>query len=184
MNSFLDFKNAQQKPQTPIGGTTEDLGTWKPPPLGVIKVNWNASMNASNGKPGFGIVAREHQGRVLAYKKLSKSSFLDPLLAEAQGVLYVVDLIIELGYSLTILKGDSHLIIKGLMQDQPRWDEVGMILSNTMKILFYLDSWNATFVKRNGNVYAHLLAKAILSLHKGLVDLVVNPDTLQPVTPI
>ncbi|XP_042969140.1 uncharacterized protein LOC122301836 [Carya illinoinensis] len=178
INSFLEFKNAQQKPQASPCGTTEGLGTWNPPLPGVIKVNWDASLSASNGRAGFGIVAREHQGRILAHKKFSKPSSFDPLLAEAQRALYAVELAIELGYSSIILERDSHSIIKGVMQDQSRWDRVGMILSDTKMKLSYLVSWNATFVKGNCNTYAHTLAKVALSLLESLVDLVVNPDTL------
>jgi hypothetical protein len=45
---------------------------WCPPPNGLIKVNWDASVNITNECIGIGVVARDIYGNVLGTKSLTK----------------------------------------------------------------------------------------------------------------
>jgi hypothetical protein len=36
--------------------------TWKPPPMGKLKVNWDARINKNKGVVGMGIVIHDHKG--------------------------------------------------------------------------------------------------------------------------
>ncbi|XP_035539355.1 uncharacterized protein LOC118343962 [Juglans regia] len=180
--SQYEFKAAQPKLLTPSQGMIAEDWHWKPPPPGVTKINWDAGLNEGQGRAGFGLVARDSQGNVIASKKFSRPSLFDPLLAEAQGALYAVDLAIDLGCSSIILEGDSLSIVKCLEQPVDRWDRVGMILNDTKSKLSGLVSWEVIFVKRAANVFAHQLAKAALSIPEELVAFVVSPDSLDVVT--
>jgi hypothetical protein len=41
-------------------------GHWTKPPVGVIKINWDAAMDLHSSMAGLGTVARDFEGRVLA----------------------------------------------------------------------------------------------------------------------
>jgi hypothetical protein len=41
-------------------------GRWTKPPIGVIKINWDATMDSYTGTMGLGTVARDYEGRVVA----------------------------------------------------------------------------------------------------------------------
>lgn len=45
-----------------------DMSTekWKKPPLGNVKLNWDAAVDSQNGKIGMGIIVRDHEGGVVA----------------------------------------------------------------------------------------------------------------------
>jgi hypothetical protein len=65
------------------------LSRWIRPPNGLIKVNWDASINASQGWVRLGIVARDKNGFVLEPKVLQKSLWLSLSLLRLWG-LYVL----------------------------------------------------------------------------------------------
>lgn len=132
-------------------------------------------MNKNKGLAGYGLVARDHEGRVLATKRLSKASLYDPELAEAQGAFHVAKLAIDLGCRAMILEGDSSQVVKGLQQQLDRWDRVGMILKDTRLLLSSLPSWCVQFVRRTCNGFAHNLARTSLELEENVSELVLNP---------
>jgi hypothetical protein len=39
---------------------------WKPPPLRVFKVNWDAAVESNRGKIGLGMIARDSMGNFVA----------------------------------------------------------------------------------------------------------------------
>ncbi|XP_042983260.1 uncharacterized protein LOC122312663 [Carya illinoinensis] len=86
--------------------------SWSPPPIGQVKINWDAALSESKGRAGFGIVAQDHEGR---------------------GALYAAELATELGLHSVILEGDSRQVVLSLQQQRTRHDRVGMILSDTKK---------------------------------------------------
>jgi hypothetical protein len=63
---------------------------WRPPPLGVIKVNWDASINAKKKYVGIGIVARDNNGEVLGARAITKLVVATPKVAEAMVALAAV----------------------------------------------------------------------------------------------
>ncbi|KAF5460460.1 hypothetical protein F2P56_020324 [Juglans regia] len=48
-----EFKDAQPKINTSSRGMIEEDWLWNPPPLGVTKINWDAGLNAGQGRAGF-----------------------------------------------------------------------------------------------------------------------------------
>ncbi|XP_042968927.1 uncharacterized protein LOC122301581 [Carya illinoinensis] len=159
-----EYKVLQQKQMKQHGRNAQIQNRWQPPPIGVTKINWDASLNEDRGRAGFGLVARDHTCSILATKKLSKPCLMDPLLAESMGGLYAADMAYEMDCRLVILEGDSLTIVQGIEKQIDRWDRVGMILSDIKHRLVSLTSWRVSHVKRCGNVHAHNLAKeAVLS---------------------
>jgi hypothetical protein len=72
-----------------LSSTRPPMG-WKPPPLGFIKVNWDASVNAKKKYIGIGIAARHNNGNFLGARVVTKSIVATPKVAEAMAALEVV----------------------------------------------------------------------------------------------
>lgn len=130
---------------------------WDPPPAGIIKINWGAALNETKDSVGIRLVARDHEGSILATKKLFKTGFMDPFLAEAIRGFQAAVLANELGLNSAILEGDALQIVIGINHQLERWDSVGMILTDTRMLLSRLSHWQVVFVRRSGNDFAHCL---------------------------
>jgi len=62
---------------------TPMIHKWIKPPLGSIKVNWDASLDINGKRMGMGIVARDDSGSFLAAVVLTMPYIRDPEVAEA-----------------------------------------------------------------------------------------------------
>ncbi|XP_041017966.1 uncharacterized protein LOC121260189 [Juglans microcarpa x Juglans regia] len=149
---------------------------WSPPPTGIIKVNWDAALWEDQDKLGIGLVARDHEGRIIASKKVAKAGCVIPLLAEAIGAYQGVKLASEMNLESVIFEGDSLQVVQAINLHKERWDNVGLVLDDTRMLLAQVVHWQFNFVKRNGNELAHCLAKKALELTVETSEMVVIPN--------
>ncbi|XP_042964686.1 uncharacterized protein LOC122298909 [Carya illinoinensis] len=143
---------------------TSHASSWIPPPEGVVKINWDAALSEARDRVGFGLVARDHEGGVVAVKKVSKGGCVASLLAEAVGGLQAAIFAFELKLSSVILEGDSLQVVQGLSLHKERWDSVGLVMSDTRNLLTQFVHFSVSFVKGCGNQKAYCLAKEALEL--------------------
>ena len=71
---------------------------WAPPPIDIVKINWDAAVNVEQGCIGLGCVARSSTGCFLAARCVVKKISADPTVAEAIAALYATVFGKELGY--------------------------------------------------------------------------------------
>ncbi|XP_038985491.1 uncharacterized protein LOC120111704 [Phoenix dactylifera] len=93
------------------------LISWKPPPSGHLKVNFDGSLPARGGSVGVAFVIRNHCSRLLAARgchSFEDSNFGTALRATWEGLLYVRHV---LDAGCIILEGDSVLLIKCLRKE-------------------------------------------------------------------
>ncbi|XP_042944508.1 uncharacterized protein LOC122278379 [Carya illinoinensis] len=173
--SLAAYKEAQgSRKSTPQASSTRMTG-WYPPPSGSIKINWDAAVDVPQAKVGIGLVARDHEGRILVTKQLIISSIPDPLLAEGLGAFQAASLARDMEFSPVILEGDAVQIVNGINHQLERWDRVGMVMYDTGLVLSRLGQWSVVFVRRCGNQMAHNLAKDALRLEEDSVVVVFGP---------
>lgn len=91
-------------------------------------MNWDATIIKSMGKLDIGIIARDHEGNVMATKRMQREGFPKPFLAEALGALHVAVFAFELGMRKIILEGDALQVIKHITQGSVSWHIVGIII--------------------------------------------------------
>ncbi|XP_042939343.1 uncharacterized protein LOC122274364 [Carya illinoinensis] len=172
--SLEEFKIAQASKKVKTQVASIHPSRWTPPPSNWVKINWDAAVNVDQGRIGIGLVARDHEGSILATKKLSVPSLAEPVLAEALGAFHAASMARELGLNSVMLEGDALQIVAGINHHFERWDRVGMVLLDTRMVLSSLVQWKVVFVRRSGNQFAHGLAKESLELDESSVELVVR----------
>jgi hypothetical protein len=64
---------------------------WSPPPAGVLKVNWDASINVAKDWVGLGIIARDINGLCMGAKCITIRARTDPKTAEFMATLQAVN---------------------------------------------------------------------------------------------
>jgi hypothetical protein len=48
------------------GAKKQDIEKWKPPPRGIVKLNWDAAIDSKTKRMGVGVVVRDHFSGVVA----------------------------------------------------------------------------------------------------------------------
>jgi hypothetical protein len=103
MDSLVEFRKYNSKEEESVNSNGVSLIHrptigWKPPPIGVVKVNWDASLNVKEHYIGIGIVARDHYGNVLGARAVTKIAVCAPKVAEAMAALESVMFCKEVGF--------------------------------------------------------------------------------------
>ena len=133
--------------------------TWKAPRVGFIKINWDAALDERRQRMGFGVIARDHEGKVIATMSGSLPNISCPSVAEALGAWKLVGMCLSLNFSKIILKGDALEVVNALKKDGLCWCSYGTVVNDTKALLSTFREWKVSHTKRVGNVAAHELAK-------------------------
>ncbi|XP_059461945.1 uncharacterized protein LOC132190935 [Corylus avellana] len=127
------FNNATQRSITtdmafPLNPTV----TWVPPPVGYVKINWDASIINSQHQMGVGVIVRDHTGKAMAMLCATKRSITNAPTVEAIGAWLAVDYAQRMGYQNVVFEGDALEIVRALNKEEDCWTTYGQIV-NTAK---------------------------------------------------
>jgi hypothetical protein len=139
---------------------------WSRPGRGIIKVNWDAALDQRQRRIGMGILARDHDGQVIAAMCSSKPFLLDPVSAEAFAAWRMAGFCGSLGARHIVVEGDALEIVHALRKDSACWGRYGNLVDDAKNLLNSIDKWEVQHVKRSGNEAAHRLAKLALSIRE------------------
>ncbi|XP_059438570.1 uncharacterized protein LOC132171299 [Corylus avellana] len=159
------FQSVDQRPTRSsfrIGARA--ITRWEKPRHGWIKVNWDASIDKAGKRMGVGILARDHEGRIIVAMCAMKPDLTDPAVAEAAGAWLAVELSHQSGFSHVVLEGDSLEIVQWLRKDGVCRSRCGLLINETKLLLQDIQRWEVHHVKRKGNAEAHKLARLALSI--------------------
>lgn len=132
--------------------------SWQRPPVGWIKLNWDAAMDHQNGLMGVGLVARDSRGQVQVSLCHFMPYLTDPTVAEAFAARRDVELCSAMGFTAVIFEGDSQMIVKALLVDEAQPNSFDSIIADTRLLLSSFPQWQVRFVRRTDNDIAHRLA--------------------------
>jgi ribonuclease HI len=130
-----------------------------PPPSGLIKVNWDASINVTNECIGIRVVARDNNGNVLGSKSLTKKVVTAPKLVEAMIAYEAVVFCKEVGFYEIILEGDAQQVVNDVNSRTPNHDVAGHFVEGIIMEMQGLREVSISHVGRDANNVAHQLAK-------------------------
>ena len=88
-----------------------DTSCWKPPPMGVLKSNWDAVVDGRGKRISFGVIVRDHDGGAMAMLSETMDFIQDPTTAKALAARRAAELSLSLGIRKLILEGDSLQIV-------------------------------------------------------------------------
>jgi ribonuclease HI len=145
----------------PIEGqtSTRTVVRWKSPPIGVLKINWDAALDPKTSKMGMGILARDHEGRVLAMSSSIQNQISHPTTAETLAAWKAVVLGVQLGATYLELEGDALEVVQALNSSELCWGRNDPVLNDIKLLLQNFNDWKVFHVHRGANEAAHSLAK-------------------------
>ena len=149
---FIQHKQAWQS----IFGEKENSPSWKPPPLGWIKCNFDAAVKPD--KVVLTMVCRDSNGSIIAAQS-QEECLGESLWAESKVALLATSLACKEGFARVVLEGDAQSVIKAIINPSttPHWS-INAIIEDTRVILNSFVCWNASFVFRDSNFVTHSLA--------------------------
>ena len=132
---------------------------WRPPPTGLLKVNFDEAYFTGDNKAGLGIIIRNDVGLVMA--ALTQQI---PLLASVEMVEVLVArralwFAMELGFHRLVVEGDSEVIINSIKDGNMSQSTFGHILQDITSLCSLFSYVPFQHIKRQGNCVAHKLAR-------------------------
>jgi hypothetical protein len=143
---------------------TKTVVRWKKPPMGVLKINWDAVLDPRTRKMGTGILARDHEGRVLAMTSSTRNQISHPTTTETLVAWQAVVLGVQLGAMFLELEGNALEVVQDLNLPDHSWGRNGPVLNDIKMLLQNFNAWKVSHVQQGANGAAHSLAKLALSV--------------------
>ncbi|XP_059428671.1 uncharacterized protein LOC132162451 [Corylus avellana] len=132
---------------------------WQPPPVDMVKVNWDAAIAQRNSCVGIGIIARDATGQFLAACGIKTKIIEDPTVAEAYAALHAVLFAKKMGFENVMFEGDALAVVKAINADGICESSYGHFVEDVKS--FRREFTRASFIHvlRGANSAAHTLAK-------------------------
>lgn len=157
MDEFKGFLLAWMSDLKPMG---KEHARWKLLENGMIKENWDCDTCAKSQKMRIGLVICDLEGKVLACLSSSKEPCAQqPILAKCWALLHAIEFRTKLGLQWVHLEGDALTLIKATQQEERCCTWYDDIIEDIKQTLCYRPTWAISFIHRDGNGVAHLLAK-------------------------
>ncbi|KAK1392383.1 hypothetical protein POM88_011439 [Heracleum sosnowskyi] len=131
---------------------------WPAPPVGVIKINADASL-VDEGWIDMGVIARNHKGRVLFAATRRERAWWSPEIAEAKALILAINLEKRHGLQEIILESDCKQLVSRLNQSITHLSDLDSVLCDILSLCSVFMSLSWSHVRREGNSVAHHLAK-------------------------
>lgn len=142
------------------------VNKWTAPPLGVVKLNADASL-AVDGWIGLGVVARNSHCGVLFAATRRVRAFWAPEVAEAKAIALAVKLGARYGFHEVIVESDCQMVVNRLLENAFFLYDLDFILSDIISTSLSFSSLSWAHVKRDGNFVAHhLVSLSLLVVNK------------------
>ena len=132
---------------------------WSPPPTPSLKFNVDGAIFAELHFVGFGVIARDWNGRFVVAMCKQIHAPLGPLEAESKVVEVGLQFANQLEVSDFIIKGDSLIFSRALSQSSLVLASIDVVIMGIRSVALEFHNVYFSHVKRNANTPAHLLAK-------------------------
>ncbi|XP_027150290.1 uncharacterized protein LOC113750523 [Coffea eugenioides] len=137
---------------------------WIKPSNGYCKANFNGAIFPSNASSDIGVVIRDDQGLFIAGFTQKISRLMDPSVVESRAAKYAMKLLHRLNIQEVVLEEDSQSVIKLIENFEPDDSHSGILIEYVIFCLHNCLAGEVSWVPRNNNKVAHLLAKHALSI--------------------
>jgi hypothetical protein len=136
---------------------------WTAPEQGTFKCNVNAAIFKDRNCYGAGMCIRDYRGNFIGSQTMWKNGSPLPNEAGAWSLKEALHWIKNLGYTNVSIELDCKVVVDGVVGNPNSQTGFGAILSVRKAMLLLLQNLRISFIRRQTNNVAHLLARASLS---------------------
>lgn len=130
-------------------------GVWRPPSIGFIKLNFDASFHSVLKTSIAAVLARNHEGKILGACTYPSQDIVNAFVAEARACERALLFALEMGFQCLQLEGDSLSIIKKLKSKMEDRSVLRPIIQSIHILLRQFEKAVYLFVPRTVNRAAH-----------------------------
>ena len=161
---YAEVVNEGDGPKKDGKGEAYGEGKWSPPPQHFICLNTDAALRQKDGKIGWGVVARCSSGKMIGAWAGSEQRFGDPAVEEARAIRKAMTIAMKNGWKDIVIQSDCKIVIEksklGRLED-PR---ACAVLFDILQLRKEFRNCSFSFIRRDGNVVSHSLARFALNL--------------------
>lgn len=128
---------------------------WAPPTGQRIKINTDAALQDHCGQAGWGIVARNKEGKLVQSWALPQTNCTEPKLEEALAIRKALQVARQEGWQEIEVQSDCQKIIKKLQQEVTEDSTCATVLEDIGRLKKHFKSSTFSFIRRAGNVVGH-----------------------------
>lgn len=129
---------------------------WKVPEEGWVKINVDAGQVGELGT-SLGVVCRDSEGLLLGCGAVKSSAVWETRIAEAKAALEGVKCTIRGRHPKVVIESDCLQVIQALKSPVVGASDFHLVIEDILSLSSRLDSVVWSFVKRSGNMVAHVL---------------------------
>ncbi|KAL0340131.1 UNVERIFIED_CONTAM: hypothetical protein Sradi_4529900 [Sesamum radiatum] len=171
LDSYLSQVDASARPVS-----SSSSAVWIAPSANCVKINFDGAVFAAEGAIGVGIVARDSQGRCMAWLSHRVFRAGSGEMAEAWAAREAIQLAVRKGWRKVVIEGDCASLIRKLADGTRDSSLVDPVVVDILKYAVNFHPCLFSWVKRSGNAVAHHLAQSAVSCVEGTS--VVSPTML------
>lgn len=160
---FVDGNRGEESVNEPVRREVSIVGSWTHPPSGIVKINFDATVDQKKGMVGIGVVARDFMGFLLGAKHLSIHISTDPHTSEMMATTYAVTFSKEVGFFEVIFERDTLNVIKEVNCNPPFLSSVVHLVEGIRNEMGFFRTYSIVHVARGLNEAAHILAKTMIA---------------------
>ncbi|GAU35379.1 hypothetical protein TSUD_57280 [Trifolium subterraneum] len=161
MNEWRAVNIRQQLRQTEDNNTTGIQ--WQQPRSGWSKCNVDASCHYESGRTGWGWCFRNSHGAFIAACTNVSMHKFSTLEGEAMTLLEAIREASFRGWSNIVFESDSKIVVDALQTNHTGVSELSSIFMSIKSLLHCNSNFEIKFIKRQANMVAHTLARAVIS---------------------
>jgi ribonuclease HI len=157
-----DFTSGRERGEPALGQSPQSSGGWKAPEVGWLKANWDAAVDQPGGRSwpsGLGVVIQDSNGSMRVARCVTKQVCLHPAVAEAMALLEAFRLCRDLGIRQITFEGDAKGIVDAVFSDEVDRGWMGHMIADLKQDFGGFQNSLISYVKRDNNRAAHLLAR-------------------------
>lgn len=121
------------KEVVPPGPTVRCETSWAKPPHGCVKINYDAAVNSDGSDVG--LIARDKTGKVLFVGVKRVQGGAEPIISEAEAILWAMEFVRELEFSHVIIESDSLVLITKLRKKAVETGVLGTLVGHIIQAM-------------------------------------------------
>ncbi|XP_074346617.1 uncharacterized protein LOC141685409 [Apium graveolens] len=166
---YLTWKEAKDKRSKVLTNThstsVQERVKWKKPEIGSYKLNVDAAIKLGDPSFSMGMVLRDQTSAFVTCKMICRAMVSSVVEAEAQTILEGLQWLLTMNYDRVNIESDSLKSVRAIHSPDMNLLEVGFFIDACRLLLDAKVGFSVSFIKRQANRVAHLVAKLPCSMN-------------------
>ncbi|KAL5737904.1 hypothetical protein ACOSP7_030665 [Xanthoceras sorbifolium] len=122
------------------------LNTWLSPTMGLVKMNCDAAIDEGRQLIGFGVILRDHAGRVLCSSWQRVFAGCSPAIVEASAIFKGLHFALDIGVSLGLIESDASSVVDLINSPTVSFADIALVILDIKSLLVNFPNCSVSYV--------------------------------------